>query len=153
MELVEEASKCLLVHICTYACFFFFLQVFFTLLSIWSTLTRVCGRKKVEPECEGVGSECEGEELDECKVKSPDSVSPSSSFSDHMAIEMEPTVSKPVTPVTPATPATPVSGSKRVQTPVTPIRGAGPEPNPSLISSKQTQVEEQKSELDSEDAV
>ena len=94
-----------------------------------------------------------------------------SSSSDHIAVEMEPQtevatptaipvnpvdklvtpVEKSVTPVAAATtPKTPVSAGKRVQTPVKPIKGAGPEVNPSWISSNQNQTQESKSKLDSE---
>ena len=120
----------------------------------------VCGRKKVEP--------------DDCEGDFPNSLSHSSSGSsdDNCTIEMEPHVEnpipeddKPVTPVAteadkPVTPVakpdssatspTPISGSKRVQTPVTPIRGAGPESNSSVISAKQSQMS---GEPDSEDMV
>ena len=44
-----------------------------------------------------------------------------------------PPADKPTTPTNTA----PVSGGKRVQTPVTPIRGAGPEPTPTVVSRKQ----------------
>ena len=86
----------------------------------------VCGKKKAEPEYKG---------------DSPYSISPSSS-QEHEVIEMEtppdvqpppPMEDKPATP----TKTAPVSGGKRVQTPVTPIRGAGPEPTPTVVSAKQ----------------
>ena len=119
------------------------------LLSVWITLVSVCGKKKVEPEYNG---------------DSPNSLSPSSSsVSDHMAIDVDPVdppidrpanpappVDRPASPVgrpdspvgKPVTPSTPMSAGKRVQTPVKPVKGAGPEPNPSVISSKQTQLAE-----------
>ena len=109
------------------------------LVSLWTTLVSVCGRKKVEPEYNG---------------DSPTSLSPSSSsVSDHMAIDVDPPINRPANPAPPVdkpaspvskpvTPSTPMSAGKRVQTPVKPVRGAGPEPNPSVISSKQTQLAE-----------
>ena len=123
-------------------------QVHVVLMGIWTTLVSVCGKKKVEPEDEG---------------DSPNSLSPSSSStstSGHVTIDMEPPVDRPVNPAPPVdkptspvdkpaspvhkpdTPSTPVSAGKRVQTPVKPIKGAGPEPNPSVVSSKQTQLHE-----------
>lgn len=104
-------------------------------------LKSVCGKRKPDPE----------DEVESCDSL-PRSSSAGSSF-DHHAIDMEPPpyqdlstpVGKPVTPVekpaSPVVPPTPMSGGKRVQTPVTPIRGAGPEPNPGVISTKQTQLD------------
>lgn len=124
------------------------------MLSIWNTLSSVCSKKKEE------SGESEG------NPPSSDSMM-SSSCDDHVAVEMEPAatavavnpvdkpvspVEKPATPVASATPSTPVSAGKRVQTPVKPIKGAGPETNPSWISSNQNQNQTQESEskLDSE---
>ena len=56
---------------------------------------------------------------------------------------------KPTSPTAAATPSTPVSAGKRVQTPVKPIKGAGPEANPSWISSNQNQNENEKEESES----
>ena len=114
------------------------------LVSVWTTLVSVCGKRKVEPEYGG---------------DSPKSLS-SSSISDHTTIDMDPPVDRPANPAPPVdspaspvgkpdspvgkpvTPSTPMSAGKRVQTPVKPVKGAGPEPNPSMISSKQTQLAE-----------
>ena len=111
-------------------------------MSVWNTLISVCSKKKESGESEG---------------NSPTSDSMTSSSSGHVTIEMDApvvdtpnvpanpvdkpitSVEKPATPV--ATTRTPVSSGKRVQTPVTPIKGAGPEPNPSWISNtNQTQA-------------
>ena len=122
----------------------------------------VCSKKKEE----------ESGESEEGNSPSTDSMT--SSSDDHVAVEMEPTVhvarvptpitaipvnpvnkpvtpvEKPATPVAATTPSTPVSAGKRVQTPVKPIKGAGPEVNPSWISSNQNQTHESESKLDSE---
>ena len=147
-------------------CFFSFFQAYDVILSIWNTLSNACSRKKEEEEESG---ESEG------NSPSSDSLTSSKSPScDHVAIEMEsdpaidvttteatptaidpddkpitPDEKKPTSPTAAATPSTPVSAGKRVQTPVKPIKGAGPEVNPSWISSNQNQNENETQESES----
>ena len=129
-------------------------------------MSNACSRKKEEEEESG-GTE----------GNSPSSSSMTSSKSsscDHVAIEMEPEPAidvttteatptdidpddkpitpneeKPTNPMAAATPSTPVSAGKRVKTPVMPIKGAGPEANPSWISSNQNQNENETQESES----
>ena len=163
---VKKVGKCFPIPpspLC-YITMILFFQVYYVILSIWNTLSNVCSKKKEEESGESEGNS-----------PSSDSVTSSKSSScDHVAVEMEPepaidttameatptaaisinSVDKPITPdeekpmspTAAATPSTPVSAGKRVQTPVKPIKGAGPEANPSWISSNQNQNETRESE-------